>query len=98
MIFVRIQHGLPAESALAIDENGGKWPWTLTEHLLADVWFEARIARLGKKAKDHPGRPKTKRQHTEMSPAKAAKLRSARRRARKRREAQRNRNQHRQED
>ncbi|WVX89088.1 tail assembly chaperone [Gordonia phage Hibiscus] len=86
MIYARLSHGLPSSSALAIDENGGNWPWSLTDHLIADLYFETKIGRLGKKAKDHAGRPKTKKQHQEMTPERAAKARSARRRAQQRRE------------
>lgn len=80
MIYVRIRHGLPPESALAIHFNGGKWPWKLGDHLLADLWFLHRQELEGKKAKDHPGRPKLKRVKTE-TPERARKMRDAQRRA-----------------
>lgn len=80
MIYVRIRHGLPPESALAIHFNGGKWPWKLQDHLLADLWYLHRQELEGKKAKDHPGRPTAKRAKVE-SPERARKMRDARRRA-----------------
>jgi len=79
MIYVRIRH-LPPSSALAIDANGGRKPWTLEDHLLADIWYVARQSVAGKKAKDHPGRPKPRSTST-MTPERARKMRDARRRA-----------------
>lgn len=80
MIYVRIRHGLPPESALAIHFNGGKWPWKLGDHLLADLYFIHRQELEGKKAKDHPGRPRPDKTST-VSAARARKMRDARRRA-----------------
>lgn len=78
MIYVRVLH-LPATSALAIDANGGKMPWSLTDHLLADLWYLDAKQLAGRKApKDHPGRPKAKR-HVDNSPERQARLRAARR-------------------
>ena len=79
MIYVRMKHGLPPESALAIHFNGGKWPWKLTDHLLADLYYLHRQELEGKKAKDHPGRPKPA-SRTTMSADRARKMRDARRR------------------
>ncbi|PPJ31913.1 hypothetical protein C5E45_33010 [Nocardia nova] len=79
MIYVRLTNGLPATSALARDANGGRTPWTLTDHLLADIWgLEARQL-AGRRAKDHPGRPKPLRRQRH-SPEREAKLRAAQRR------------------
>lgn len=51
---------LPHTSALAITENGGKMPWSIEDHLLADLW--ALQANRGRKKgtpwKDYPARPK----------------------------------------
>jgi hypothetical protein len=79
MIYVRVRH-LPRTSALAIDANGGRYPWTLTDHLLADIWFVGRQQVAGKKARDHPGRPHAV-SKSEVSPDRRRKLRDARRRA-----------------
>jgi hypothetical protein len=80
MVYVRIAHGLPATSALAIDANGGRAPWTLTDHLLADIWSLDAKQVAGRKApKDHPGRPKPQRRN-HISPMREEKLRAARRR------------------
>lgn len=79
MIYARIRH-LPPTSALAIHYNGGRWPWSLTDHLLADLWHELEVGRLGKKAKDHPGRPK-KSKASQASPERDRRMRDARRRA-----------------
>lgn len=80
MIFVRMRHGLPPESALAIHFNGGKWPWKLSDHLLADLYYLKRQELEGKKAKDHPGRPKPS-SRSQVSDARARKMRDAKRRA-----------------
>lgn len=80
MIFVRLREGLPPESALAIHFNDGKWPWKLTDHLLADMWFLHRQELEGKKAKDHPGRPRPQ-SASAVSAQRARKLRDAKRRA-----------------
>lgn len=46
------------DSALAIADNGGQMPWSLTDHLLADNWLiHARVnAPKNKRPKDHPRR------------------------------------------
>lgn len=51
---------LPRDSALAIAENGGTMPWSLTDHLIADVWaLKANEGKKrGAKRTDHPDRPK----------------------------------------
>ncbi|NKZ93673.1 hypothetical protein GS966_28385 [Rhodococcus hoagii] len=38
--------GLPRESALAKDANGGRMPWSIEDHLIADLW--AQRANTGK--------------------------------------------------
>ncbi|MGI5222169.1 hypothetical protein [Nocardia sp. CA-290969] len=79
-IYARITHGLPHNSALAIDANGGRMPWTLSDHLLADIWGLEAKQLAGKKApKDHPGRPRTKKA-VSSDPRRAEKMRAARRR------------------
>lgn len=80
MIFARIRHGLPPESALAIHYNGGKWPWKLQDHLIADVFHALEVARLGRKAKDHPSRPKLTKA-SQVSPERGRRMRDAQRRA-----------------
>lgn len=81
-LWVRI-NTLPANSALAIDDNGGTRPWSMTEHLLADVWVELGRARLGKKApRDHPAREKQKQVKTAF---KGTRKRGAHERAKARR-------------
>lgn len=51
---------LPMDSALAISDNGGRIPWSIEDHLLADLW--ALQANRGKKReapwRDYPNRPK----------------------------------------
>ena len=51
---------LPHTSALAISDNGGRMPWSIEDHLLADLW--ALQANRGKKRgarwHDYPNRPK----------------------------------------
>lgn len=48
---------LPSTSALAIAENGGYRPWSLTEYLLSDVWALQARQLAGRKAPDsHPWR------------------------------------------
>lgn len=61
MIWARIQF-LPPTSALAIDENDGKRPWTYLEYLLADLWeIQAnRGLKKGRKPRQHPMRPAAK--------------------------------------
>ncbi|RVW06223.1 hypothetical protein [Rhodococcus spongiicola] len=56
-VWVRIRH-LPSDSALAIADNGGTVPWSITDHLLADTWLviaQANSAK-GKAPRDHPRR------------------------------------------
>ncbi|MGN2634628.1 hypothetical protein ACTD5D_39760 [Nocardia takedensis] len=87
MIYVRIRE-LPASSALARDANGGTAPWSMTDHLIADLWRLHLRHYLGKKAPkalDHPGRPKPP--PPVMSPRAAAR-RAARLRQSQRRRAQ----------
>lgn len=80
MIYARIRH-LPPTSALAIFYNGGKWPWSLTDHLIADLWHEQEVARIGKKAKDHPARPRVS-AASKAGPDRDRRMRDAKRRAR----------------
>lgn len=80
MIYVRLRHGMPPESALGIHFNEGKWPWRLTDHLLADLWFLHRQELEGRKAKDHPSRPAPA-VGSEVSAERARKMRDAKRRA-----------------
>lgn len=81
MIYVRVRHGLPPDSALAIHFNGGRWPWKLTDHLLADLWFLHRQELEGKAAKDHPSRPRPS-LASAVSEDRGRKMRDAKRRAR----------------
>ena len=87
-IFVYICN-LPRDSALAIDANGGTTPWSPTDHLIADLWALKRNEgrKQTQRAKDHPGRPKPKRD-TERGPEWEASMRAARRRRRDRLRAQ----------
>ncbi len=87
MVYVRIKE-LPATSALARDANGGTAPWSITDHLIADLWRLNLRHYLGKKAPkalDHPGRPKP--------PPSVMNPRAAKRRAARMREALRHREQ-----
>ncbi|OCH81004.1 hypothetical protein A9310_19785 [Gordonia sp. UCD-TK1] len=61
MVYVRVK-ALPATSALAINANGGKRPWTVSEYLLADLWeLQAnRGIKRGARPKRHPARPAQK--------------------------------------
>jgi hypothetical protein len=61
MVFVRMK-ALPPDSALAIDFNGGKRPWTISEYLLADIWelHANKGNKRGVKPKRHPARPAAK--------------------------------------
>ncbi|MFY2788448.1 hypothetical protein [Rhodococcus sp. MALMAid1271] len=58
-VWVRVRR-LPHNSALAIDDNGGQMPFTMTENLLADIWLiDARVhSKKSKAPKDHPAREK----------------------------------------
>lgn len=81
MVYVRLRFGLPATSALAIDANGGRAAWGLTDHLLADLWTLQVRQGMGKKAPkdlDHPSRPKP--QPRQMSSERAKRLQAAKRR------------------
>ena len=40
-IYVYLMNGLPRDSALAMDANGGKAPWSITDHLIADLWVQS---------------------------------------------------------
>lgn len=55
-IYVLVRH-LPPESALASAERGRPM-WTTTDHLIADLMLVTQALQVGRKAKDHPGRPK----------------------------------------
>lgn len=85
-IYVCISH-LPADSALAIDANDGKQPWSITDHLIADLWVQRANERRKKsqRPKDHPRRPKVKRSRA-ITPEHNDALRAARRRANVRRQ------------
>ena len=58
MLYVRVK-ALPADSSLAVDVNGGKRPWTVSEYLLADLWeLQAnKNNKRGATPKRHPARP-----------------------------------------
>ena len=58
MLYVRVK-ALPADSSLAVDANGGKRPWTVSEYLLADLWeLQAnKNNKRGATPKRHPARP-----------------------------------------
>lgn len=88
-IFVMVSH-LPRDSALALDANGGTMPWSLTDHLLADLWALKRNEgrKRSQRPKDHPGRPKPKRTPKERGPEWEASMRAARRKRRDRLRAQ----------
>lgn len=77
-VFVMVRF-LPAESALAIRDNGGKQAWTLEASLLADLWEQK--ANTGRKksqpAVKHPGRPKPRKT---VDPGRERRLAEARRR------------------
>ncbi|WP_280301984.1 hypothetical protein [Nocardia neocaledoniensis] len=80
MVYVRVTQ-LPRESALALDANNGRTPWSLTDHLIADLWTLQARQGMGKKAPrqlDHPRRPKGSPQP--VTPERAARLQKARRR------------------
>lgn len=84
-IYVYLMNGLPVDSALAIDANGGKQPWTITDHLIADLWVQSanRGRKKGQRPREHPRRPivpKTQAQTPEFLEA----MRAAQRRRRER--------------
>ncbi|MDV6267080.1 hypothetical protein [Rhodococcus globerulus] len=56
-VWVYVRH-LPRDSALAIDDNKGTQPWSMEEHLLADIWVAQvrATAPKNKRPKDHPAR------------------------------------------
>jgi hypothetical protein len=85
-IYVCISH-LPAASALAIDANGGVQPWSITDHLIADLWVQRANERRKKsqRPKDHPRRPVVKRTRA-TTPEHNDALRAAQRRAKARRQ------------
>lgn len=67
---------LPANSALAIDDNGGVEPWSLLDHLAADIWLALAQANVpkGKRPKDHPRREeRNKRVRANQVPRKVGK-------------------------
>lgn len=83
MIYVRIEN-LPHDSALAAHFNGGKQPWTLPDHLLADIWASTANQNRpkAKPFKDHPWRPKpTSRQTNSPKRSRAMHAAQARRAA-----------------
>jgi hypothetical protein len=81
---------LPRTSALAIDDNGGTVPWSLTDFLIADLWeLQANAGRKkGSPPREHAGRKKQRDKHTAQRASKKkdaferAKARDARRRGR----------------
>lgn len=80
MVYVRVL-ALPRDSALAIDATGGLIPWSLTDHLIADLWTLTARKAMGKKAPrelDHPRRPKPTAKP--ITPERNARLHRARRR------------------
>lgn len=80
MVYVRVL-ALPRDSALALDANGGTQPWSLTDHLIADLWTLTARRAMGKKAPrelDHPRRPKPTAKPP--TPERNARLQQARRR------------------
>lgn len=79
--------GLPRESALAVDDNGGVMPLDITEHLLADTWvlLAGANSAKGKGPKDHPIREKQRKKATSVkAQSKRAKYEAAQARANKR--------------
>lgn len=56
LLYVLIRH-LPADSSLAIDDSGGRLPWSITDHLIADLWEQRANAGRGRKPRvRHPRR------------------------------------------
>jgi hypothetical protein len=47
---------LPVQSALVRSLNDGRPPWSVTDHLIADLWALAAKAHFGDKVGDHPMR------------------------------------------
>ncbi|WJJ10825.1 hypothetical protein P9990_19930 [Prescottella equi] len=68
-LWVRLRLGLPRESALAKDANGGRTPWSIEEHLIADLWAQRANAGKARGAKfvDHPSRPAAAKKSTQLS-------------------------------
>lgn len=67
---VLIRH-LPPESALVRALNNGKPGWTLTDHLVADLWVQTvkASAKDPKKVKDHPVRAEMVARHKSAASA-----------------------------
>ena len=84
-LWVRIRHGLPRDSALAIDASGGRMPWSIEDHLLADVWEIHANQGRKQRAKwvDHPGRKQAGKKPVVVDDARLARA-EARRAARQR--------------
>lgn len=67
LLYVLIQY-LPATSALAIADNGGTQPWSITEHLIADLWEQKANAGRGRKPRvKHPRRTEMVKRQTARS-------------------------------
>jgi hypothetical protein len=58
-VWARLRH-LPRDSAFAILDNGGTEPWSISDHLAADLWLihAQSNAPKNKRPKDHPRREK----------------------------------------
>lgn len=84
-IYVYLMNGLPSDSALAIDANGGKQPWSMTDHLLADLWVlqANRGRKKGQRPREHPRRPVVKKSQQQTPEFREA-MRAAQRRRRER--------------
>ncbi|MGN7133380.1 hypothetical protein ACTHQY_08915 [Rhodococcoides corynebacterioides] len=65
-VWVYLVH-LPRDSSLAIDDNGGQMPWSVAEHLAADLWeLQANKGReRGKPPIKHSGRAQQKSKNLE---------------------------------
>ena len=85
LLYVLIRHGLPIDSALVLDDNNGRVPWTNGDHLLADLWEQKANVGRGRKPKiRHPRRLEMqKRQTARKSDAKRAKFERAKARREK---------------
>jgi len=85
LLYVLIRY-LPADSALAIADSGGQQPWTLTDHLLADLWEQKANAGRGR------NKPRIRNpRRTEMTKRRNAPSREAKRGAFERAKARRER-------